>query len=295
VPTEKRQRQKAGHRARVEALRKVQRRRTLFRRSGIVVVVAGVVVGLVFAINGGGTTTTTTTTSTSTTTTTTTVPIPAKDVALQRQVNAIAVRAGCPPSLPSAVRPVNTLSWKTAPATVTFAGRTYYAKVATTAGTFTFKLNTQGAPENSNNFVFLAEHGFYRCVTFHRVIPGFMDQGGDPTGTGDGGPGYTVPVNEFPAPVTSGSQYRIGAVAMANSCPQGDTPAECPTTNGSQFFIVTGAQGESLPPQYTVIGQVTEGMAVVDKINAEGNPIEDDGGVPPFVTNRILSVTITST
>jgi cyclophilin family peptidyl-prolyl cis-trans isomerase len=262
----------------------------VLRRSGIVVIVAAVVGGSVFLITGGGSSTTTTTTTTSTTTTTT---IPTKDEALQRQANAIAVRAGCPEALPTAGNPANKLRF-TKPQSVLTAGITYDAKVVTTAGAFTFQLNTTTAPINSNSFAFLAEHAFYKCVTFHRVIPGFMDQGGDPTGTGSGGPGYVVTKNEFPKAVTSGNQYRIGAVAMANSCPQTDEPAQCPLTNGSQFFIVTGLDGETLPAKYTVIGQMTSGLGVVEKINAQGNPIEDDGGVPPYVINRILSVTITA-
>jgi cyclophilin family peptidyl-prolyl cis-trans isomerase len=291
VPTEKRQRQKDGRRARLEARRKVMRRQMLLRRTGIVVVVAAVVGGSVFLITGGGSSTPTTTTTTTSTTTTTTIP--SNDAALQRQANAIAARAGCPEALPTEAYPANKLKFSK-PQTVLAAGLTYDAKVVTTAGTFTFQLNTATAPINSNSFAFLAEHKFYKCVVFHRVIPGFMDQGGDPTGTGSGGPGYIVSKNEFPKAVTSGNQYRIGAVAMANSCPETTAPAQCPLTNGSQFFIVTGSEGEGLPAKYTVIGQLTSGLAVVEKINAQGNPVVNDGGVPPYVINRILSVTITA-
>ena len=89
-----------------------------------------------------------------------------------------------------------------------------------------------------NNFVFLAEKGYYHCVIFHRVIPSFMDQTGDPTGTGTGGPGYTIP-DENPPKAATGQQYPLGSVAMANTGQ--------PNTGGSQFFIVAGPQGESLP------------------------------------------------
>ncbi len=115
-----------------------------------------------------------------------------------------------------------------------------------------------------------------------------MDQTGDPTGTGAGSPGYSF---SEPGPPVASPQYPIGSVAMANS----NNPATTdPTTNGSQFFIVTGTDGEALPPDYTLFGKVTSGMAVVQKINAEGNASAAANGVPPKVTQRILSVTISS-
>ncbi len=119
-----------------------------------------------------------------------------------------------------------------------------------------------------NNFVFLADKDFYNCVIFHRVIPSFMDQTGDPTGTGTGGPGYTF-ADELRSKATP--QYPIGSVAMANSGAN---------TNGSQFFIVTGSEGESLPASYTLFGHVTSGMNVADKINADGNPPAPTGSRP---------------
>jgi cyclophilin family peptidyl-prolyl cis-trans isomerase len=95
------------------------------------------------------------------------------------------------------------------------------------------------APQTVNNFVFLAQHQFFDCVIFHRVIPGFVDQTGDPTGTGSGGPGYTIP-DEYPAKASNAAdQYPLGSVAMANTGQ--------PHTGGSQWFIVAGAEGESLP------------------------------------------------
>jgi cyclophilin family peptidyl-prolyl cis-trans isomerase len=131
-----------------------------------------------------------------------------------------------------------------------------------------------------NNFVFLADKGYYHCVIFHRVIPKFMDQTGDPTGTGDGGPGYTI-ADEYPAKASNAAdQYPLGSVAMANT--------GAVHTGGSQFFIVAGSEGESLPNTYSLFGHVTSGMSVVDKINAEGS----SAGVPPDVTQRMLSVTI---
>jgi cyclophilin family peptidyl-prolyl cis-trans isomerase len=127
----------------------------------------------------------------------------------------------------------------------------------------------------------LAQHDFYNCVVFHRVIPGFMNQTGDPTGTGTGGPGYRF-VDELPAPASP--QYPVGAVAMANSGKN---------TNGSQFFVVTGSQAASLPPNYTLFGRVTSGLVVANKINADGNADPASNGVPPKVIHRILKVTVT--
>jgi cyclophilin family peptidyl-prolyl cis-trans isomerase len=150
----------------------------------------------------------------------------------------------------------------------------------TTAGTFDVALDAKTAPTTVNNFVFLADKGYYHCVIFHRVIPGFMDQTGDPTGTGDGGPGYTIK-DENPAKASNAAQqYPLGSVAMANTGQ--------PNSGGSQFFVVAGAQGESLPNTYALFGSVTSGMNVVDTINQQGST----AGVPPDVTQRMLSVTI---
>jgi cyclophilin family peptidyl-prolyl cis-trans isomerase len=160
--------------------------------------------------------------------------------------------------------------------------KTYTATVVTDVGTFVITLDAKESPIAVNSFVFLVEHKFYNCVIFHRVIPGFVVQGGDPTGTGDGGPGYSYTEE---GPPTASPQYPLGSVAMANS----NNPAtHDPTTNGSQFFVVTGTSGESLPNDYVLFGQVTSGMSVVDKINDDGST----SGVPPTVTHRMLTVTI---
>ncbi len=269
MPTEKRQRQKAGRQARLDQERKQAKQRQLLRRVGIIVVVAAVIVGSVYLLTKGSST-----------------PPPAPTP--QEAANSLAVKAGCPSSPTTRT---NTLQWSHQPAMTIDTKKTYVAKFVTTAGTFTAVLNTATAPVNTNNFIFLANQGYYKCVTFHRVIPQFVDQGGDPTATGTGSPGYTVAPNEFPkAAADAKSQYSLGAIAMANSCPQGDTPAKCPDTNGGQFFIVAGAEGEALPPEYTNIGQVISGMSVVEKINSEGNV----SSPPPDVWNRILSLTITN-
>ncbi len=156
----------------------------------------------------------------------------------------------------------------------------YVATVKTTAGTIKIQLLPRYAPVTVNNFVFLAAYHYYDGTVFHRVIPGFMDQGGDPTGTGAGGPGYTIP-DEFPK---SAAAYDPGALAMANT--------GAPNSGGSQFFIMV--PGGKLPPSYTVFGQVASGLSVVERINAGGNPNPSANGVPPKILYKVLSVSISA-
>jgi cyclophilin family peptidyl-prolyl cis-trans isomerase len=203
----------------------------------------------------------------------------AADTRAQATANAASVAAGCPKSPATALKKSK---WSSAPAVTIDSAKTYKATVKTDVGTFVIALDAKDAPKTVNNFIFLAQHHFYDCVIFHRVIPGFMDQTGDPTGTGSGGPGYTIP-DELPAKASNAAdQYPVGSVAMANT---GE-----PNTGGSQFFIVTGAEGEALQNTYTLFGHVISGMSVVQKINAQGST----AGVPPDVTHRMLKVTITS-
>src|SRR2546426_8245318 len=149
-----------------------------------------------------------------------------------------------------------------------------YARFETSMGNFTVELFDQQAPNTVANFIKLTEKNFYEGVIFHRVIKDFMIQGGDPTGTGRGGPGYTFE-DEF-------NDHKIvrGALAMANAGPN---------TNGSQFFIVTKDAAPWLDGKHTVFGQVVDGMDVVDAI--EGKPT--DGRDKPVEDARIESVTIT--
>jgi peptidyl-prolyl cis-trans isomerase B (cyclophilin B) len=135
------------------------------------------------------------------------------------------------------------------------AGKTYVAKVSTTKGDFEITLDSKQAPVTGGSFKSLADKGFYDKLTFHRIVPGFVIQGGDPNGDGTGGPGYSV-VEAPPA----GLEYTKGVVAMAK------TQSEAPGTSGSQFFVVT-AQDAQLPPDYALLGKVTSGGSVVDKIS----------------------------
>ena len=153
--------------------------------------------------------------------------------------------------------------------------RTYTAEMVTTKGTMTIALDPLGAPKTVNNFVVLARYHFYDGVGFHRIIPGFMLQGGDPEGSGRGGPGYRFE-DELPKP----GRYEIGSVAMANAGPD---------TNGSQFFIVSGPSGVGLPPQYPLFGKVVAGLDVVAAIDAVGSP----GAGTPKERVTIDLVTIT--
>jgi cyclophilin family peptidyl-prolyl cis-trans isomerase len=204
---------------------------------------------------------------------------PKTDTKAQAAANATSVAAGCPKN-PATV--LKKPKWSSAPATIIDASKAYSATVKTDVGTFVVALDAKDAPQTVNSFVFLAEHHFFDCVIFHRVIPGFVDQTGDPTGTGSGGPGYTI-ADELPAKASNpADQYPLGSVAMANTGQ--------PHSGGSQWFIVAGTQGESLSNAYSLFGHVTSGMSVVEKINAQGST----SGVPPDVTHRMLKVTISS-
>ena len=133
----------------------------------------------------------------------------------------------------------------------------------TSEGTFTIELDTERAPKTANNFAYLTDQGFYDGLGFHRIVPDFVIQGGDPKGDGSGGPGYSV----VEAP-PQGLEYEPGVVAMAK------TGAEKAGTSGSQFFIVTGQSGATLTPDYALVGRVSDGMDVVRAIGALGGADE---------------------
>jgi cyclophilin family peptidyl-prolyl cis-trans isomerase len=150
---------------------------------------------------------------------------------------------------------------------------TYSATLHTTLGDVSVDFFAADAPLAVNSFLFLAGNGFYDGVIFHRVIPGFMIQGGDPTGTGRGGPGY-----KFRDELEGPGKYERGTLAMANSGPN---------TNGSQFFIMHKDYG--LPHNYTIFGKVTDGIEVVDAITALDTDHQDRPNPEPV----IQSITIT--
>ena len=151
----------------------------------------------------------------------------------------------------------------------------YAATMETSMGTLTIALDAATAPLTVNNFVVLARYHYYDGVIFHRIINGFMCQGGDPTGTGRGSPGYRF-ADELPKP----GRYEIGSLAMANAGPN---------TNGSQFFLISGPNGAGLPPQYSLFGKVVQGLDVVDAMQR----VETDRNDRPLTDVTINSVTIT--
>jgi cyclophilin family peptidyl-prolyl cis-trans isomerase len=154
--------------------------------------------------------------------------------------------------------------------------------MVTDAGTITIKLLAAQNPTTVNNFVFLAGYHFFNGTAFHRVCTAFINQGGDPTGTGTGGPGYSF---NGGAP-KSASVYTPGALAMANS--------GTPSSDGSQFFFIVGAGGKELSANYSYFGQVSGGISVVNKINASGtSPAATNDQCPPKVVHKIVKVTVT--
>jgi cyclophilin family peptidyl-prolyl cis-trans isomerase len=153
--------------------------------------------------------------------------------------------------------------------------KSYSATMVTNKGTMTIALDPVAAPNTVNNFVFLARYHYFDGVTFHRIIPGFVIQGGDPQGTGTGGPGYRF-ADELPRP----GRYEMGSLAMANAGPN---------TNGSQFFIISGPSGMALPPQYSLFGKVVAGLDVVSALDQLGSA----GAGKPKERVFMESVTIT--
>jgi cyclophilin family peptidyl-prolyl cis-trans isomerase/type II secretory pathway pseudopilin PulG len=259
VPSDKRQRQRAAREARREAELVAQRRRkTKSRAVRIVLLVLVGLLGAYLVYNSTKPEETNVATDDDDTTTSTTEFV---------------ADPSCPPDEGTAER---TTAFSSPPPMCVDTAQDYKATVETDLGTFTIDLLEKKAPKTVNNFVFLARNRFYEEVPFHRVIPGFVVQGGDgEKGNGTGGPGY-----QFEDELPEAGEYEIGSVAMANSGPN---------TNGSQFFVVTGEQGANLPPSYSLFGTVTEGLDVVKQIEADGT----DGGTPSKV-HKIVKVTVTS-
>jgi cyclophilin family peptidyl-prolyl cis-trans isomerase len=150
----------------------------------------------------------------------------------------------------------------TAPPQTVKVGEKLTAVVETSCGSFDIALDSSRAPKTVNSFVYLSDEGFYDGLAFHRIAPDFVIQGGDPLGTGTGGPGYSV-TEKPPANLS----YTKGVVAMAKSS------ADPPGRSGSQFYVVTAADA-GLPPEYALVGKVDEGYDVVERINKLGTPAE---------------------
>jgi cyclophilin family peptidyl-prolyl cis-trans isomerase len=164
---------------------------------------------------------------------------------------------------------------RSAPSESLDASKTYTLTFETSCGAFAITLDQQQAPNTTASLVALAEDGFFDDTIIHRVVPGFVIQGGDPTQMGAGGPGYST-VDAPPAD----AKYTKGVVAMAK------TATEAPGASGSQFFVVTGADA-GLPPEYAIVGEVTEGMETVERIDALG--VGDGPPSQPVVVSKVTA------
>ncbi len=185
--------------------------------------------------------------------------------------------AGCTPAQTPAPRVGE--SHLSAPTTRLNPKLHYTVKMITNCGEIDIALAVREAPKTSASFASLVQRGFYDDLTFHRIVPGFVIQGGDPLGTGLGGPGYTT-VEAPPA----GFKYQIGSVAMAK------TSTEPNGSAGSQFFIIVGAQGAALPPQYAIAGHVSGGLKAVNAIaQVPTSPSTQMPLVPVVISSATLS------
>ena len=146
--------------------------------------------------------------------------------------------------------------------------KTYTVELQTSCGSFTIRLDQKTSPNAATSFASLARNKFFDDTIFHRIVPGFVIQGGDPTASGTGGPGYSTRDR-----VPRDAAYTRGVVAMAKA---GNEPAG---TGGSQFFVVTGPDA-GLPPDYALLGRVTKGMDVVREIGKLGDPASGGAGTP---------------
>ena len=158
--------------------------------------------------------------------------------------------------------------------------KTYTVTVQTNCGDFAFTLDVKDSPNTTAAVAGLVKKGFYDGLTFHRIVPGFVIQGGDPTGTGGGGPGFST-VDKPP----HDAAYTAGVVAMAK------TQNEAAGTSGSQFFVVTAPDAQ-LPPDYALLGKVTKGMDVVQAIGKLGDPADQTGTGAPTQTVVMKKVTV---
>ena len=254
MPSEKRERQRAGREARRAAARAAQRRAQRRRQVVAIGVLVAVVLGIGLYINQSADEDDGESVAAGDGTTTTSIAAGGED---------------CPE-----VEGERKTSFDAPPELALEPGVDYSASVCTDAGTFVVDLFEAKAPKTVNSFVFLAKNRFYEDVPFHRVIPGFVVQGGDAQNKdGTGGPGY-----KYEDELLAAGEYKVGSLAMANSGPN---------TNGSQFLVITGEDGVALPPSYSLFGEVVEGLDVVKAIEADGSP-----GGTPSVMHRIVNVTI---
>lgn len=286
MATTKRQRQKEARHQKVDHLARIERKEALRQRVLLAVLLAVLVGGGVFLLSQSDDSDDTAELAESASSTTLETVPPAEEIV--EQVNrfvapppgaSITGETPCPEADGSSER---TTSFENAPPMCIDPTRSYGAIISTDIGDITVDLDAAAAPLTVNNFVVLARYGYYEDVPFHRIIPGFVIQGGDAVGGADadntlggGDPGYSIS-EELPAE----GAYEIGSLVMAKR--------PDPNSTGSQFFIITGENGASLPPEYSLFGSVTAGQEVVEELDSYGTPGE---GVPTEVVT-IRSVTI---
>ncbi len=254
--TEKRARQKANRQLKLEEQERNEKRSKVRQYVTMAVIVAVALIGGLFLISlatGDDEPDTTEAGADESETETETVEEP-EPVEVDPVITAPPVDPVCPEEDGSSPRTVN---FTGPPPVCIDESATYTASFDTNFGEITAELDAEKAPMTVNNFVFLARHHYYDGTLFHRVISDFMIQGGDATGNppGTGGPGYTIEEE-----VPNEGEYQVGSLAMAKR--------PDPGTTGAQFFIVTGPNGEGLPPLYSLFGQVTEGLEIVEAIEA---------------------------
>jgi cyclophilin family peptidyl-prolyl cis-trans isomerase len=280
VPTQKRERKKQGHQARqaaIAAARKRQQARSRAIAGGFLALV--LIAGVAVLVSPGGDDQ-----DVASTGATTTIPGGVSTTVARKPVDLPPVSPGasirgdtpCPPTDGSAQR---TTTFEKPPPLCVEVAKNYMAEMQTSKGTMTIALDVRNATKTVNNFVVLARYKYFDGIAFHRIIPSFVIQGGDPLQNGGGGPGY-----RFEDELPKAGSYKVGSLAMANSGAN---------TNGSQFFIITGDAGVSLQPQYSLFGQVTQGLEVVKAIEEVGIPGIEAG--KPSEVVKILTVTIKET
>ncbi|MEI7755903.1 MAG: peptidylprolyl isomerase [bacterium] len=271
--TDKRTRKKENRRQRLDQLAKTDQKRKVRKNIIRALTVVGVIVGVVVIIRVSGGTAGD---SSAPTDTKAVIDLGEDTIAPSLEGREITGETPCPEADMSETR---VSKFEKAPPMCLEDGKTYTAIVLTNKGEFSIILDPIKAPIATNNFVVLARYKYFDDTKCHRAITDFVVQCGDPTATGTGGPGYTF-ADELPAK----GEYKIGSIAMANSGPN---------TNGSQFFIITGQNGATLNPDYTLFGQVTEGLdQTIPALNAASNPDPAANGVPPIEDLIILNVTI---
>ena len=271
--TDKRTRKKENRRQRLDQLAKTDQKRKVRKNIIRALTVVGVIVGVVVIIRVSGGTAGD---SSAPTDTKAVIDLGEDTIAPSLEGREITGETPCPEADMSETR---VSKFEKAPPMCLEDGKTYTAIVLTNKGEFSIILDPIKAPIATNNFVVLARYKYFDDTNCHRAITDFVVQCGDPTATGTGGPGYTF-ADELPAQ----GEYKIGSIAMANSGPN---------TNGSQFFIITGQNGATLNPDYTLFGQVTEGLdQTIPALNAASNPDPAANGVPPIEDLIILNVTI---